>query len=170
MAGIKDIKDADILDGLKQLMGRAATLGLIPEDGAKISSRGEFIIEPSNIENDENKKMRSYRPKEYPKTLHAWPDGAEEPITVSVRNRAEEDAAVAQGWSVQPLHGPAGRLDGDGKAQEPEPEPEVREFAPPGQPQPFEAKSQTGSKVKSEKAAMVVPAGEAKPKKAAKKK
>lgn len=158
MAKSKEQEITEVLDGLKALGGRAALLGLLPENGAKISQRGEFIIDGSNIEDDENKKMKTYRHVEFPKTLHAWPEDQPEPLTLGVKNRAEQDAAEAVGWSEKPLHGPAGRLDGDGKVQEPEAEPEVREFAPPGQPQPFEAGSQTGTKAKSARAPKVVKA------------
>lgn len=135
----EEITDAALLSRVTADIKRLALLGLIPEEGAKISARGEFIVDPSNVENDENKKMRSYRHKEFPKTLHAaHPDNPDEPITLTVRNRAEEEQAVALGWSVDPLHGPGGRLDG-GKAVVAEDVNEVREFAPPGQRQPFEA-------------------------------
>ena len=132
------ITDAALLSRVKADLKRLALLGLLPEDGAKISERGEFIVDPSNVENDENKKMRSYRYIEFPKTLHAWPDGDPSPVTLSVRNRDEEQKAVALGWSVDPLHGPGGRLE-NGVAKVADEVTEVREFAPPGQKQPFES-------------------------------
>lgn len=134
----EQISDAALLSRVHADLKRMAMLGLLPEDGAKISARGEFIVDPSNVENDENKKMRSYRYKEFPKTLHAWPEGEAEPLTLGVKNRDEEQKAVALGWSVDPLHGPAGRLE-NGVAKVVEEVEEVREFAPPGQRQPFEA-------------------------------
>lgn len=140
------ISDVALLNRVKADIQRLALLGLIPEDGAKISARGEFIVDPSNVENDENKKMRSYRHKEFPKTLHAaHPDDADVPLTLTVRNREEETQALALGWSVDPLHGPSGRLEG-GKAVAVEEVKEVREFAAPGQPQPFEAASAAPAK------------------------
>lgn len=138
MAAKDDIANAAIMDRLMKDLQRAAALGLIPQDGAKISAQGEFIIDPSNIEDDENKKMRSYRHKAYPSTVHAWPEGHAEPISLVVKNRAEEEAAVAQGWSVDPVAGPGGRLENGKAPAEPDEEPEVRSFAPPGQVQPFE--------------------------------
>lgn len=128
---VKDIQDADVLDGLKDLLGRAALLGLIPEKGAQISARGEFIVEPSNIEKLEEKKMRGYRPKNYPKAMHAWPEGEAEPQMLVVKNAAEEQNAIAVGWSPEPVHGPGGRLIAGVAEPEPEPE-EVRTFAAPG--------------------------------------
>lgn len=141
----EQISDAALLTRVHADLKRMAMLGLLPEDGAKISARGEFIVDPSNVENDENKKMRSYRYKEFPKTLHAWPEGEAEPLTLSVKNRDEEQKAVALGWSVDPLHGPAGRLV-NGVAAAAEEVEEVREFAPPGQRQPFETTAEESPK------------------------
>jgi hypothetical protein len=135
----------DLMGKLMRDMQRAAMLGLIPAEGAKISARGEFIIEPSNIEADEDKKMRGYRHKDYGKSgkmLHGWPEGAEEPVALVVYNAIEEERAVAAGWSVTPLHGPAGRLDA---IEEPEVEAVIaapRTFAPPGAKQPFDDPSE----------------------------
>jgi len=147
MAATDDISNAKLMDGIMKNLKRAAELGLIPQDGAKISARGEFIVDPSNIEDDENKRMRGYRHKNFPKVLHAWPEGREEPVELEVRGPAEEANAIAAGWSVDPVHGPGGRLQA-GKAPEPEPEPVVRTFAPPGQPQPFEQASAAAPAVK----------------------
>lgn len=118
---------------------RAAVLGLVPEKDGTVSERGEYIIEPSNIEELENKKMRGYRYVEYGtsgKMLHAWPEGSPEPTALIVYNRAEEEKAVALGWSVDPVHGPGGKLGV--AASEPVAPTVVRDFAAPGQPQPFE--------------------------------
>jgi len=137
-----------IQNGIMRDPVRAAALGLIPEPGMKVSERFQFVVNPSNVEEIEDKKMRTYRHKEYPKMVHGWPDGEEEPVALIVKNRAEEDKAVAAGWSVEPLHGPAGRLDrlGEPVAEEPE---VIRDFAPPGARQPFEEPAE----VKPKKAA-----------------
>ena len=148
----EQISDAALLSRATADIKRLMLLGLIPEDGAKISARGEFIVDPSNVESDENKKMRSYRYKEFPKTLHAWPDGEAEPLTLSVQNRDEEQKAVALGWSVMPLHGPSGRLE-NGVAKPVEAVEEVREFAPPGQRQPFDAPAEEAPKTAKAKTA-----------------
>ena len=132
----------DLMGKLMRDLNRAAALGLLPQDGARISARGEFIIEPTNIEAEENKKMRGYRQQEFPKALHGWgvdpnaPEAGEGPLELVVKNRAEEANALAVGWSLEPVVGPAGRL-GVPKSADPEPEPEViRTFAAPGQFQP----------------------------------
>lgn len=133
----------EILDGLMRDLKRAAQLGLIPADGANISARGEFIVKPSNIEDQENEKMRRYRHQEYPKHLHGWgvdeanPEAGEGPLFVEVLNKEEEANALAVGWSLEPLHGPKGKLDGS-EAEEaaaveaPKPKGPVRTFAAPG--------------------------------------
>lgn len=157
------------MDGLMKDLARAAQLGLIPQEGAKISPRGEFIVNMSNIEEDEDKKMRGYRHKEYPKDVHAWgPDpatGVEGPLSLTVRNRAEEDNAIAAGWSPDSVHGPAGRLEGGEVVVAAEEPVEIRTFAPPGQVQPHDAQPQTGSATPSAAAAKVTKAKKAKAKK-----
>lgn len=126
-----------IQNGIMRDPIRAAALGLIPEPGMKVSDRFQFIVNPSNVEEMEDKKMRSYRHKEYPKMLHGWPEGEAEPVALIVKSRAEQDRALAAGWSETPLHGPAGRLDRSGEPVVEEPE-VIRDFAPPGARQPFE--------------------------------
>lgn len=144
----KDQKD-QLMGRILRDLQRAATLGLIPKDGAKISERGEFIVDPSNIEEDENKKMRTYRHKAFPCAVYGWgvnpnrfvPEGEqpiEEQLDLVVRNRAEFDRAIAAGWSADPIAGPGGRIAAGKTEAEPEAVTEVREFAPPGAPQPFE--------------------------------
>lgn len=135
-----DAEKAQIMDRLMGDMKRAAELGLVPQDGARISQRGEFIIEPSNVEEDENRKMRNYRHKDYGtsgKMLHAWPEGEEAPVTLVVYNAAEERNAIALGWSAEPVHGPGGRLGVEAPVVEDAPV-VVRELAAPGKRQPFE--------------------------------
>ena len=75
----------------------AAILGLALEQGAKISRSGEFIIDPSNIEEAENKRMRSYRYKPFPRHVHGW-DGDGNHVFKEVTNAAEFDAALKDGW------------------------------------------------------------------------
>lgn len=137
-----DKSTQELLDGLMRDAKRAAELGLIPQSGAKISGRGDFIVHPSNIEDDENAKMRGYRHKEYPKHLHGW--GIDEtnleagPLFVEVRNKDEDQAALAAGWSLEPLHGPRGKLsevavvEEAAAVEEVTPRGPVRTFAPPG--------------------------------------
>lgn len=142
MADEIQINEKDLMGRLMADLKRAGELGLIPQEGAKISQRGEFIVDESNIEEDENKKMRGYRHKEYGshgKTLHGWDDEKDEPVTLSVKNPQEEAKALELGWSLTPLYGPAGRLDATGAPVAEEVVKEVREFAPPGQKQPFDA-------------------------------
>lgn len=154
------------MDGLMKDLARAAELGLIPQEGAKISARGEFIVNPSNIEEDEDKKMRGYRHRDFPKTMHAWgPDpvtGIEGPLSLEVKNRAEEENAVSAGWSVESVHGPAGRLQGGEAVAPAEEVAPVRTFAPPGQFQPHEAAPQTGTSAKTAPAATVKKTAKAK--------
>jgi len=86
-----------VMDGLAVSLERAAELGLIPTSGAKISRRGEFIVNPSNIEEDEDKRQRRYRYKPWPKHVHGW-DAAGEPVSKEVADQAAFDAALADGW------------------------------------------------------------------------
>ena len=109
----EEIEDAKLLSRVMSDMKRLALLGLLPEEGAKISARGEFIVGQSNVEEAEDKKMRSYRHKEYGvsgKMLHAWPEGQPDALMLVVKNRDEEENALAAGWSLDPVHGPGGRL------------------------------------------------------------
>lgn len=168
----------EILDGLMRDLKRAAELGLLPADGAKISPRGEFIVKPSNIEDEENEKMRRYRHKEYPKHLHGWgvdetnPEAGEGPLFVEVLSKEEEDNAIAAGWSPVPLHGPKGKLDGsEGAApvvEEEKPKAPARSFAPPGslsgRAVPKKAKAPKGDA--APKGDGAEPKADAKPKKA----
>jgi len=137
-----------IQNGIMRDPVRAAALGLIPEKIGTVSERFQFIVNPSNIEEMEDKKKRGFKFREYPKMVHGWPEGEEEPVALIVKNRAEEEKAVAAGWSVAPLHGPAGRLDRLDEPQAEEPE-VIRDFAPPGARQPFEEPAE----VKPKKAA-----------------
>lgn len=127
-----------VVDGIIQDPIRAAQLGIIPNGDNKVSKRGQFIVDPSNIEDAENKKMRGYRYKDFGtsgKTLYGWSEGG--PVDLVVYNRAEEEKALAAGWSLDPVHGPVGKLDAAPVAVE-ETRTEVREFAAPGAAQPFE--------------------------------
>ena len=157
----------EVLDGLMRDLKRAAELGLLPREGASISVRGEFIVNPSNIEDAENAKMRRYRHKEYPKHLHGWgvneqnPEAGDGPLFVEVRNAAEEEAAIAAGWSPDPVHGPKGRLTGNEAAEANEVD-EVadddkapRVFAAPGafSGTPAQTAAEPKSEVKAPKAA-----------------
>lgn len=130
---------------------RAAALGLIPAEGHNVSERFQFIINPSNVEELEDKKMRSYRPKDFGrsgKTLYGWgidpnhPELGDGPLDLVVYNKAEEEKALAAGWKAEPQHGPAGKLEGGVAAPEAEPVKAVREFAAPGQFQPFDHNAQ----------------------------
>ncbi len=96
-----------LMDGLMRDIQRAAALGLIPEEGMTISKRGEFLIGGSNIDEMEDKKMRNYRYKAYPKTLHKWgkdkhskEEGAQ---TLIVRDKAAHAEAEGDGWSEDPV-------------------------------------------------------------------
>lgn len=132
----KKLTESEVIDGLNKLGARAAELGLLPENGANISARGEFIIGESNVEEAENKKQRAYRHKPFPKAVHAWgPDpvtGDDGPLQIIVNNPAELEKALAVGWSVESVHGPAGRLVGGVAVDAPEEVAEVREILAPG--------------------------------------
>lgn len=130
-----------LLDGIMRDLQRAAALGLIPEDGAQISKSGEFIINGSNIDEIEDKKMRHYRHKDYPKTLHRLgPDvdvdgkqrhTAEDRV---VGTKAEHLAALEDGWSEDPVLGANGQIlqaGGAGEVVMPDDdEPPVKAAAP----------------------------------------
>ena len=138
-------QQTELMGRIMRDLQRAGRLGLLPKDGARVSVSGEYIIEPSNIEEDENKKMRGYRYKEFPRSVYGWglnpnqPEAGEGPLDLRVRNRAELDNALAAGWSDTPLAGPSGKLDALGQPVEAEPDvDEVRTFAPPGQLQPHD--------------------------------
>lgn len=168
MAQDKKLTESEVIDGLNKLGARAMELGLIPDDGAKISKRGEFIVGESNVEEDENRKQRGYRHKSFPKAVHAWgPDpvtGEEGPLQFIVNNAAELEKAIAVGWSVESVHGPAGRIVGGEVVLPSESETEVREIQAPGAVQPHTPSAQTGTKELT-KAAPKVKTTKAAPKK-----
>lgn len=87
----------DVFDGLMENLARAAELGLIPQKGASISKKGEFIVNPSTLEEAEDKKMRGYRYKAFPKHVHGW-NAAGEPVSKEVADQHAFDAALADGW------------------------------------------------------------------------
>lgn len=128
----KKLTESEVIDGLNKLGARAAELGLLPENGANISARGKFIVAESNVEESENKKQRGYRYKPFPKAVHAWNDETNEPLMLVVNNPAELEKALAVGWSIESVHGPAGRLVGGVAVDAPEEVPEVREILAPG--------------------------------------
>jgi len=102
MALKADAAPVDLADWLAANPELAATLGLALEKGAKISRRGEFIIAPSNIEEAEDKKMRGYRYKPFPRHVHGWhtdpQTGEPVPVQKEVQNTAEYEAALSDGW------------------------------------------------------------------------
>jgi hypothetical protein len=97
MALKADAAPKDLVDWLAANPELAATLGLALEKGAKISRKGEFIIAPSNIEEAEDKKMRGYRYKAFPRHVHGW-DAEGQPTYKQVENEAEFNAALKDGW------------------------------------------------------------------------
>lgn len=128
-----------MVDGIIADPIRAAQLGIVPQGNNTISKRGDFIVNESNIEEAENKKMRGYRHREYGKSgkaLYFWHE-TKGPLELVVFNPAEEKAAAAKGWSATPVHGPSGRLNGEPVLDEPATK-TVREFAAPGETQPFD--------------------------------
>lgn len=91
------------MNGIVADIARAKALGLVPEDGSKVSRRGEFVVSPSNIELDEEKKMRGYRPKPFPTSVRRWgvdpttgQPGVEEAV---VEDKAALTAAIDAGWT-----------------------------------------------------------------------
>lgn len=102
--------DQDLMSGIVADIARAKALGLVPEEGSKVSRRGEFIVNPSNIDLDEEKKMRGYRPKPFPTAVRRW---GTDPLTgqpgveeMTVDDQAGLAAAVAAGWTEDWVSGP----------------------------------------------------------------
>ena len=102
--------DQELMSGIVADIARAKALGLVPEEGSKVSRRGEFIVNPSNIDLDEEKKMRGYRPKPFPTSVRRWgvdlmngQPGVEE---VVVEDAAALKAAEAAGWTTEWVTGP----------------------------------------------------------------
>lgn len=107
----------DVTDGNAISAARAAELEL--GDTSMVSKRGQFKVNPTNIEELEEKRMRGYRFKPFPMAVHGWGidplnatkgDGTpsnEGPISIVVKTQAELEQALADGWSEVPLTGPA---------------------------------------------------------------
>lgn len=110
------------MNGIVADIARAKALGLVPEDGSKVSRRGEFIVNPSNIELDEERKMRGYRPKPFPSSVRRW---GVDPVTgqpgveeVVVEDQAALTSAIEAGWTQDWMTGPPVVEGGDGVSVE----------------------------------------------------
>lgn len=101
--------EQDLMNGIVKDIARAKALGLVPDENGKVSARGEFIVNPSSIEEDEDRKMRGYRPKPFPKMVRRWgvtvmgQPGVE---SRTVDDQKELEAALAAGWTTERVTGP----------------------------------------------------------------
>lgn len=102
--------EQELMSGIMSDIKRAAALGLIPEEGAKVSRRGEFIVNPSNIDDAEDRRMRGYRPIPFPKAVRRWgvdavtgQPGVEETV---VADQAALNVALQAGWTTEAVNGP----------------------------------------------------------------
>lgn len=82
---------------------RAAAIGLVAHPDGKISARGEFIVSPDSVAESEDRRMRGYRYKEYPKAVNRW-NGSENEQTTA-ETKADEETLLASGWSLDPQTG-----------------------------------------------------------------
>lgn len=100
---------SDVIDGIVKDINRARDLGLIPDGNGAVSKRGQFQIHPSNIEELENRKMRNYRYKPFPKAVHRWGVDPVHPgqppcqLDMDVKDAKELQAALEAGWSEDPV-------------------------------------------------------------------
>lgn len=102
--------DQALLDGMVKDMARARELGLVPDKDAKVSARGQFIVNPSSIDETEDRKMRGYRPKPWPTAVRRWGadpltglPGVEEKV---VHDQVGLTSAEAEGWTEDWVTGP----------------------------------------------------------------
>lgn len=99
-----------LMDGIVQDVARAQALGLMPDKGNKVSRRGEFKVNPSSIDEDEDRKMRGYRPKPFPKMVRRWGVDAQtgQPGVerTTVADQAALNVALQAGWTTETVTGP----------------------------------------------------------------